>query len=72
MGNIGYRAPWMDIEGNVKYINIELKAEEDLNVIWRTHHPRQTKGPVKFDATIAISIDNIIKMLRYLKSSSSV
>lgn len=61
---IEFCAPWINIEGNVKYNNIKLKIDEDLKVMWRAYRCRQTKGPIEFD--------DIIKMLKRPKSSSSV
>lgn len=50
--------------------NTSTLSGGDLKVIWRTCHRRQIKGPVEFDATIAIYVDDIIKMLNPESSSS--
>lgn len=72
MSKIEFRAPSIDIEEKVKYNNIELKNDEDLNVMWKTYHHRPTKGTIEFDVAIARSVDDIIKMLKRPESSSSV
>ena len=56
----------------MKYNLIELKIDEDLKSIWRSHPRRLNKGPIEFDAIIFRSIDDIIKMLKRLESSGSV
>lgn len=56
----------------MKYNNIELKTSEDLKVMWRTCHYRQTKGPIEFDTIIVRFLDDIFKMLECSKSSSCV
>lgn len=69
---IEFCAPWIDTGENVKYNNVGLKIGEDLNVMWRTYHRWQIKGLVECDTKIARFVDDIIKMLKHLESSSSV
>lgn len=56
----------------MKYNLIELKISEDLKVIRRTYHRSLTKRLIEFDAKISRYVDDIIKMLKHLKSSDNV
>lgn len=64
VSKVKFFAPWIDIDGTMKYDHIELKSVEVLKVVWRTYNHRLTKGPIEFDATIFRSVDDIIKMLK--------
>lgn len=67
-----FHAYWIDIDGKMKYNIIKLKADNGLIVIWRSFHPRLTKGPIEIDVKISIPIDDIIKILKRPESFCSV
>lgn len=61
---IKFLEDWIDTDEKVKYDLIELKTDEDMNVIWRKFHRMLNKGPIEFDATISRLVVDIIKMLK--------
>ncbi|CAL5191473.1 unnamed protein product [Lathyrus oleraceus] len=69
---IEFREDWINIDGKVKYNPIELKTDEDVKKMWRSFQCRITKGPIKLDARISRSVDDIMEMLKHPESYDSV
>lgn len=69
---IKYCSPSIDNEDKVRFSKFDLNMDEDLRLMWNTFHRYETKDPIKVNATIASSTNDILKMLKLLKSSTNV
>lgn len=68
---IKFRDDWIGSNGRVKYNLFELKTSEEVTTMRKSFCRRITKEPIKSDAQILRFVDDIIKMLKRAKSSSS-
>lgn len=62
MTKIVYCSPTIDNEGKIKFSRLQTDA--DLRVMWSIFHRYATKCPIKVDATLVRSTNNIIKMMK--------
>lgn len=69
---IEFREDWINTNERVKCTLIELNADGDLTVMWRSFRCRLTKGSIELDSKILKSVNDIIKMSKNPESSSSV
>lgn len=59
-----FRSPSIDNDEKISFNNFELKMDEDLTFMWNTFQYYETKCLVELDAKIAISIEDILKLLK--------
>ena len=62
---IEYRSPSVDNEGNLQFMNRELKNDDDLRAMWSTYRSFQEKVSIELDATLSRTVDDIMRMLQH-------
>ena len=61
---IEYRSPSIDNEGNLQFMNRELKNGDDLRAMWSAYRSFQEKVSIELDATLSRTVDDIMRMLQ--------
>lgn len=69
MVKIECRSPLIDKERKVNFEHFELNTDECLRFMYSTFHPYAIMGPIKVDATVARSTNDIFKMLKHPQPS---
>lgn len=59
-----YRSPSIDNGGKSELKKFELKTQVDVRVMWNTYFRFETKVLLKLEATVQISVEDIMMMCK--------
>ncbi|XP_058741641.1 uncharacterized protein LOC131614028 [Vicia villosa] len=73
VSKISYRENWsIDVDGRISYNVVELKCDNDMKDMWKSHRRKITKGPIEFEVNLTRSAEDVLKMLVRPESSARV
>lgn len=69
MTKIEYCSPTINNERKMKFRKFEMKTNENVRVVWSKFNLYTTKGPIKVDAKLERSTNNILKVMKHYEPS---